>query len=389
MIGFTKYLLKMVKNSSKLTIKQLEGFRELIKKNFVYINDFENVPEKLSWLVVEKIYKNPKLIFHFLEFLLEEKYIDLYKEKGIVFVDDKVSWEFLLKTSSGFVKIYDWKNYSVSIAVSTLAYPDIDHNLKRKSLLIKTILDENINNFLEFKSIESKNVLQQRPLDNFMQAWISMELLFGFSLEKYKKENYGFLEGLILLVSLIDTILRYSILLTRINKRKTKKIDQDFVELFLQKDEKYLSERDIFKIAQKEVSFRGFYPKKDFFRRVNELYNYRNKAVHRYAITNFQYIEIKKIINEYKDLKDVLYKLVVKLEYRQVELGVGFLKKDELNPKSDQEIAEMVENIFETKVNPYNIVKKDPERESLFGDKYKGGVNPKIKNFIKKIDKNE
>lgn len=369
--------MNTIKQNSEPNLEKINEIKEIFKSNFVYINDFKKMPQKENWSVIEKIDKNPKMIFHFLEFLSEKKYIDLYKEKGIIFIDDKITWEFLLKTNYGFIRIYDWKGYNVSISTNS----SNNNELKEKVLLIKGIIEDNIDNFLEFRKIFSKNILEQRPLDNFMKAWISMELLFNFSLERYKKEDYGLLEGLILLVSLIDTILRYSILLTRINKRKTKKIDSDFPELFLQKDNHFLSERDIFKIAQEEVSFRG-YSKKDFFKRVNELYDCRNKAVHRYAITNFQYIEIKNIINQYKDLKEILYKIVVKLEHKQVELGVGFLKKDELTPKSDKETIEMVENILETKMNPYKIVKKAPERESIFSDKFKNGINPKVEKFL-------
>lgn len=373
---------KLNKNSN-VVLKQIQKVKKLIQKNFVYVNNIEDAPDKLGGSAIDKIDKDPRLVFHFLEFLFDKEYIDLYKQRGIIFVDDKVTWEFLLKTDCGFIRIYDWKGYSVSIGSVSL---DVSDEVKKKVLLIKKLIEENVDQFLEFRKIYSKSILDKQPLDNFMNAWISMEMLLQVSLERGKKENSGLLECLILLVSLIDTMLRYSILLTRINERKTKKVDPDFLELFFQKDDKYLSERKIFNLAEEEVDF-GEHNKVEFFKKVNELYDWRNRAVHRYAITNFQYIEIKDIIYEYRNLKEILAEIIIKLERQQVDLGVGFLREDELLPLSKEAMEKMVNRVFEIKIDPTKILKKNPERDVMFSDKYKGGVNPKIKKIVKQFEK--
>lgn len=368
---------------AKDILEKIYEIKKVIKDNFVYIDKLEDRPKRSGGHAIEKIYKDPRLVFHFLEFLFEKEYVDLDKKEGVIFIDDKTTWEFLIKTEYGFITVYDWKDYSVSIGSTS---SKVNKNLHEKALLLKSVIDDNVDAFLEFRKIKSKKDLEENPFENFMKAWVSMDMMFGFSLEEIKDKNFGFIESLILLVSLIDTMLRYSILLTRINVKKIKEIDESLLRLFLQKSNKYLSEREIFKIAKREVNFREN-DKEKFFQRANDLYDFRNKAVHRYAITNIQYIEIKNIVNEYKDLRKILSDLILKLEKEQVDLGVGFLKKEQLIPLPDDKMRKILDDIFETKVDSSKIFKKNPEREVVFSDKFKGGVNPKLKKLKKELEK--
>jgi hypothetical protein len=189
-------------------------------------------------------------------------------------------------------------------------------------------------------------------------------MLFVVS-EKNNENNSSLIESLIIFVSLIDTLLRYGILLTRINERKSTKVEKDLLILFYQKGDEYLSERAIFKAAKEEINF-GRYSKHKFFKEVNLLYDERNKAVHRYAITNFQYIEIKIILEKYKHLKNILYKIVKQLEKEQANLGVGFIQKDDLRKFSEEEHKKMIEGVLERKINPSIIIKKQPKRKAMF-----------------------
>ena len=289
---------------NKDILKRIKNAQQIIRKNFVYIDNPNDSPGRKGGSLIVKINKNPNLVFHFLEFLFDKQYVNLDEKMGYVFVDDKSRWDFLLKSKYGFIRIYDWKGYSVSIGSVGFDPTKIDKNLNKKVTLIKDVIEENVDSFLEFRKIEAKRELEERPLDNFMAAFASLSLLFGYSINKERKENFGQLESLILLVSLVDTMLRYSILLTRINKTKSTRVDPEMIKLFHQEGEKYIKERDIFKIAEKEVDFAGI-DKKELFSRLNELYDWRNRAVHRYAITNFQYIEAENIVNKYKDLTPV------------------------------------------------------------------------------------
>ena len=364
---------------------RITQIKKEVKDNFIYINNLEDCPTRSGGSMVQKLQLNPKTVFHFLEFIFECKHIDLDALRGTIFIDDKVTWEFLLKTESGYLRVYDWKGYNVSIGSVGGLGNEIDKDLSAKALLLKRIIEENIDRFIEFRKKEAKRNLEEWPLDNFMHAFISLNFLLEISLEANKKGRTGFIESLILYVSLIDTMLRYCILLTRINQRKSKKVDPDLPELFHQDGKKYLSERTIFDLAQKEVDFL-IHDRDLFFEKVNSLYDERNKAVHRYAITNFQYSEIKDILQENLELKDILFELVVSLEKEQSELGVGFITKSDL-AQSDEDSIEEMKRIIETKIDPSIFTKKTPVREAMFSDKYKSGVNPKLKKVMKKFKK--
>jgi len=363
---------------------KIENIKKEIKDNFIYIDKLENCPERSGGSMVEKLNLSPNIVFHFIEFIFECKHVDLDALRGTIFIDDKVTWEFLLKTEFGYLTIHDWKGYNVSIASVGGLGSEINKDLSNKAILLKRIIEENIDKFIDFRKNEAKKGLEERPLDNFMHAFVSLSFLLNLSLESNKKGT-GFMESLILHVSLIDTMLRYCILLTRINQRKSKKIDSDLPELFHQDGKKYLSERAIFDLAQKELDFLH-HDKNLFFESVNQLYDERNKAVHRYAITNFQYSEIREILNKHLGLKDILSELIISLEKEQSELGVGFITKDDLN-LSDEDLDKEMKQIIETKIDPAIFTKKTPIREAMFSDKYKGGVNPKFKKIFKKFEK--
>lgn len=365
--------------------EKIAALKKQFADNFVYINNLKDEPENTNGSMSVKIEKNPRKVFHFLEFVFDCEYVDLYKAAGTIFLDDKVTWNFLFKTEHGYINVYDWKEYSVSISSVNKFGTEVAPDLKEKIALMKKLVEENIDKIDSFKKSEAKKVLDAHPLDNFMNALGSLHMLFNLAQETNKRTGLGYLETLILYVSLVDTMLRYSILLTRINKRMSKTVDPDLLDLFYQGGKSYLSERAIFNLAVDEVDFLH-HSKQDFFEKVNTLYDERNKAVHRFAITNFQYIEIKEVLETHGGLQDVVSDIMKSLEEKQAELGVGFIKKENLSISHEDWEKEMVQ-IMQTKINPSFINKEMPKREAMFSDKYKGGVNPIWKKAMKKAKK--
>lgn len=367
------------------TSTEIADLKKQFADNFIYINALKDQPEDTNGSMVAKIDKNPKRVFHFLEYISDCEYVDLDKEAGTIFVDDKVTWNFLFKTEYGYINVYDWKGYSVSISSVNKFGVETSSHLKEKVTLLKDLIEKNIDKIDSFKKTEAKMALEAHPLDNFMNALGSLYMLFNLAKETNKNTGLGYLETLILYVSLLDTMLRYSILLTRINQRMSKTIDADLLDLFYQGGKSYLSERAIFNLAVEEVDFLH-HSKQDFFEKAHKLYDERNKAVHRFAITNFQYIEIKEVLEKYIGLESILSDIMMSLEEKQAELGVGFILKENLNLSKEEWEKEM-KYIAKTKINPSLITTKIPEREPMFSDKYKGGVNPKLKKVMKKYEK--
>lgn len=367
----------------KAILVELTRLRKAIKENFQLVRDFNELPEKFSGSLLKKTAFDPELTFHFLEFIFEEEYVDIMKTRGFTFIDDKTQWEYFLKSPNGHLRIYDWKGYSVSIG-SVLGKGADAKTLEQDANVLNEQIKQGIADFMSFRKVQFKAALDSHPFDNFMNAMLALAVLLKQS-RAINKIGNGYLESIILLVSLIDTQLRYLILLTRINKRKTKKIDPDFPILFMQTGDEYITERDVFALAEQEVEFTE-YDKKTFFKRAHKLYDYRNRAVHRYAISNFQYSESIDIVEESEDLPDILLKMNIALEHEQVRLGVGFLKEDELKQGSEEEVSKELKKIMEVKVDPSVILRDFPDRESMFSDRFEGGINPAFKKFIDNLD---
>lgn len=210
----------------------------------------------------------------------------------------------------------------------------------------------------------------------------SLFLLYNHSKKINEDGDSSFLESLMLLVSIIDTQLRYLILLTRVNGRKAKKVDPDLPPLFQQRNNDiFISERQVIKLAKEEVNFVAI-DKTKLFKRIEKLYDFRNRAVHRFAITSFQYSDIKPIVKDYEDVPHVLGDLIERLEQEQAELGVGFIDKEHVTPLSNEEIETMVKFLTKAKINPeYGEI---PSRTAMFSDEYKDGINPILRSMLDK-----
>ncbi|HYH16078.1 MAG TPA: hypothetical protein VD794_12690, partial [Flavisolibacter sp.] len=361
-------------------LNDLASIRSDLQAKFAYVESRADLPLLSGGSMLEKVFIDPHGVFYFLEFLLDIKYIDVIAESGMRFLDDKTTWEFFLMSENGFLRIYDWKGYSVSVGfVGSGSLADVSEPLRKDAKHLAKLIEQYSNRFAGFRKAASRAELESDPFGNFIIAFTSLRYLFNLSLLE-NKSNSGHLESLILLVSLIDTELRYIILLTRINQRKTKGIDEDLQELYQQTgNQKFITERGIFKIAEQEVDF-SIHDKASFFERVNTLYDERNRAVHRYAITSYQYNQSKEAVMKYKNLIDILDEIVEKLEKRQVELKVGFLNPNSFM-KSESEMEAIMHKILETKVDPTALYHSAPTRVAIFSDEYTDGIHPAYKKF--------
>lgn len=138
-------------------------------------------------------------------------------------------------------------------------------------------------------------------------------------------------------------------------------------------------------MAEKELDFSA-YDKELFFRRINELYDIRNRAVHRFAITNFQYSESRVAVEAYRDLVDVLYEMIKVLEHEQVRLGVGFIKADELDLSESKFRKELIRAVG-GKIDSSALIPRNREREPMFSDDYPDGYHPSLKPVMDKLKK--
>ena len=122
--------------------------------------------------------------------------------------------------------------------------------------------------------------------------------------------NGSLIEGLCLYVSIIDGFLRLSIIYTRTQKspNHTYSIEK---KLIRQDDnENTYSEKEIYKLALKEEIIQ-----KDIYDKLIEMYNFRNKVVHRFSISNVSYSEVAKACETYEHIYNKIFNILEVLEY--------------------------------------------------------------------------
>lgn len=338
-------------------IKEFEIAKEIFNKKYTFIDNFDDAPKSVEDRYLKSIDLTPAKLFLLLSYLIGEKYIDIYKKKGFNFIDNKINWEFNFQLKDSVkIKVYDWKGYSVKVA----SFFESEQVRVEEGDRFSDYISSLMNKFDEFQEQRTRLTLEKEPISNFLSALYSLEILNA----RAKEEGF-LLEQLVSSVAILDTLLRYAILLTRINNNLSKYIVEEWAPLYSQVSKSYISERAIFNIAEKELNF-GNLNKEVFFQQLNSFYDERNKAVHRYSITSYRYQDINRLIVDYDKFREILYGIVKKLEKEQADLEVGFIKKEDLEKPNEDEVRELVLRALELKVDLKYSEHREAKRDSMF-----------------------
>ena len=143
-------------------------------------------------------------------------------------------------------------------------------------------------------------------------------------------ENGFFIEYTCLAASIIDGLLRIGLILKHQLEIKTDNILDSL--LHQNKEDKIISERRIYQMALKKNII-----SQNLFDQLNDLYNQRNKVVHRYIISDISTKEVLKIGMQYEQIKYAVSDSVRKLEEEQIKTGVGMTIAGKDKPKEDME----------------------------------------------------
>ncbi|MBS1738364.1 MAG: hypothetical protein JSS98_17420, partial [Bacteroidetes bacterium] len=128
----------------------------------------------------------------------------------------------------------------------------------------------------------------------------------------------------------IDALLRLAIILT--NQLINKNEEVDLGLLFQAETDKPVMERAIY---QKCLDL-GIVSQ-PVFNELELLYKERNKVIHRFVITDIRSEDVFKLALEYEKLYDKIDDLILKLEKKQIEEGVGVWGKNPSNGLSDDQ----------------------------------------------------
>lgn len=160
-------------------------------------------------------------------------------------------------------------------------------------------------------SVDTKQKLEHEKFENFIYSFGATRLL----LQK-AYENGSLLEGLVLYAALVDGFCRIAIVLEEQIKNKSNNINESYI--YQDNENDYYSERKIFKIAYRKKIIN-----KDLYKEINTLYNIRNKAIHRFFVSEIEYSHLEIVLKRFECVYQELYKIVYDLESKQIKKKIG------------------------------------------------------------------
>ncbi|RDI39075.1 YecA family protein [Aquicella lusitana] len=156
----------------------------------------------------------------------------------------------------------------------------------------------------------------------FMNGFAAANLLMN------RAGNNGcFVEYVCLATSVIDALLRTGLILRHQLDTASTEIPTELI--FQSDDDKIISERAIYANAlEKNILTQIEYEK------IENLYQRRNKVVHRYIISEITTDQVLQIANEYQQLIDEISKIIYGLEEEQIKRRVGITVSDDNVPET-------------------------------------------------------
>jgi len=191
----------------------------------------------------------------------------------------------------------------------TLTYDETIDDEQRESAI--KFAEQTSQSFMFLDQESRINILPIIRWDLFMHSYVA-----SLDLSNRAFEYGSNVELVILLANQIDAVLRQSIIL---NHQLVNRVDDIEVSLIFQKEnDRPIMEKIIYQRALDDgVISQNQYDK------LTELYNGRNKVVHRYIISDLKTDEIVRFVIEYSKIYEELGDQLIALEQKQYEEQIG------------------------------------------------------------------
>ncbi len=329
---------------------------KITKKDFPIgkFKELKVIPKNGTGAFVERIPFTPNDVFELLEFLYGA-YEDLFKD--FLFIDDKSTWTRFFQTTNGILRIYDYRGLC-SIGYSG----NLNKKLESDAKLLCKSIEKTLPLYRKLKKEALRLSIKTNPLGNFMRTFGAVIILLDVA-----KTKKSFFEALVLYASLVDALMRITIILSRQIRNKNQLVNEKLI--YQGNDKTFISERQIFRIALTEHII-----SRSIFNELSRLYNFRNQAIHRYFISNLEYVDLHPFLKRYEIIYKKLGNMVRKLEYKQVKLGIGMTTKEhlEFNKEIGKKVVEEAQLKLDSGKSRPEIPKrkvinwKDPRIKAIF-----------------------
>ena len=173
-----------------------------------------------------------------------------------------------------------------------------------------------------------------KKLENFINGIGAVRKLLEVA-----HSNGSLIEALVLYASIVDGFCRIALLLNEQMENRTSEINEKYIYQD-ESDKSYLkdfSERKIYEKAHDNKII-----ERDLYDDLCILYDIRNKAIHRFLISNFKYSHLEIVLEKYELVYQRLYTIVYNLESEQIYKNVGMTVAGESSELNESDIMKTI-----------------------------------------------
>ncbi|MFC5196614.1 hypothetical protein ACFPH8_14825 [Bizionia hallyeonensis] len=190
---------------------------------------------------------------------------------------------------------------------------------KKESKKVKTEIDKAkacLKTILVIEEQHKVEILASERFTKFMNS-----LVASIDLKNRAYKNGSSIELVVLLANQIDALLRLALILKKQIDNSTDEIDTTLI--FQKETDRPIMEKKVYKMALDEGLITQPIHDKLF-----ELYNQRNKVIHRYIITDLLTKDVMKVVYDYTIMEEKVGEVVKEYEQKQFQLKIGIYGTD-------------------------------------------------------------
>lgn len=190
---------------------------------------------------------------------------------------------------------------------------------KRENINVKKEIDKARDSLKTVLVIRDEYRISLLASERFTKFMNSLGASIDLMNRAYK--NGSSIELVVLLANQIDALLRLTLILKKQLDTSTDEIDTTLI--FQKETDKPIMEKKVYKMALDEgIITQPLYDK------LFELYNQRNKVIHRYIITDLLTKDVMRIVYDYSIMEEKVGEIVKEFEQKQFKLKIGIYGTD-------------------------------------------------------------
>ena len=268
---------------------------------------------------------------HTFQYYLKNRNFDTFQLSILDFDKDYGPKRFKMMISGSKYKIFnDNKYFNISLKLSPDKNPisytsKIDNKIVLFTFLLNIEKELDHNEYLE-KNKFVLNILSKFRLINpensksEYESYLFAKFIDGIGASAFLLNNAikndCFIEATAIFSNQIDALLRTAIVLNLQLTNNNKSIERKYI--YQGSSDKIITEKSIYQEAKNLNIIDD-----DIFNELNKLYEFRNRVIHRFIISEITVADIDEIAFKYYTLREKISKIVENIEEEQIKKNIG------------------------------------------------------------------